>query len=116
MINAVVTRCCGHVVKIKVNGHSGYAARGQDIVCAAVSAVVQTAVLGLEHTPGVRVDKRIDEGDLECTIDAPKSTEASIRADAITQAMLKGLQSIEAGHKRHVKLQVRDIEEVSTCS
>jgi uncharacterized protein YsxB (DUF464 family) len=33
---------------IDVKGHAGYAPHGQDIVCAAVSAIVQTAVLGLE--------------------------------------------------------------------
>lgn len=33
---------------IDVKGHAGYAPHGQDIVCAAVSAILQTAVLGLE--------------------------------------------------------------------
>lgn len=33
---------------IDVKGHAGYAPHGRDIVCAAVSAILQTAVLGLE--------------------------------------------------------------------
>lgn len=37
----------GHV-HLDVSGHAGHAAYGEDIVCAAVSAIVQTALLGLE--------------------------------------------------------------------
>lgn len=33
---------------VNVTGHADYAPRGHDIVCAAVSAIVQTAILGLE--------------------------------------------------------------------
>ena len=35
---------------MRVHGHSGTAARGQDIVCAGISALAQTALLGIgEH-------------------------------------------------------------------
>ncbi len=32
-----------------VQGHAGYAPAGEDIVCAGVSALIQTAVVGLKH-------------------------------------------------------------------
>jgi uncharacterized protein YsxB (DUF464 family) len=47
MINVDVKMKSGDMV-IDVKGHAGYAPHGQDIVCAAVSAILQTAVLGLE--------------------------------------------------------------------
>jgi uncharacterized protein YsxB (DUF464 family) len=31
-----------------MKGHAGYAEYGQDIVCASVSAIIQTALLGLQ--------------------------------------------------------------------
>ena len=31
----------GHVVRIEVSGHSGYASEGEDIVCAAVTSAVR---------------------------------------------------------------------------
>ena len=36
-----------NIVKYQISGHSGYAEIGSDIVCAAVSAVSQSSVLGL---------------------------------------------------------------------
>ena len=35
--------------EIRLNGHAGYAERGNDIVCAAVSALVQTLIYSLEE-------------------------------------------------------------------
>jgi uncharacterized protein YsxB (DUF464 family) len=35
-------------MKIEAAGHANYAEHGKDIVCAAVSAIMQTALLGLQ--------------------------------------------------------------------
>lgn len=35
-------------ILIECKGHADYAPHGQDIVCAAVSVIMQTALLGLE--------------------------------------------------------------------
>lgn len=47
MINVTVTLKDGET-RIEATGHSGYAEPGKDIVCAAVSAILTTAALGLE--------------------------------------------------------------------
>lgn len=50
MIRVLVRReASGDVVGLSVSGHAGYAPRGRDIVCAAVSALAQTALLGLRR-------------------------------------------------------------------
>ena len=47
------TRKDGMLTGVTCTGHTGYAEQGEDIVCAAVSSVVQTAVLGLMQLVGV---------------------------------------------------------------
>ncbi|MCI7181565.1 MAG: ribosomal-processing cysteine protease Prp [Schaedlerella sp.] len=37
-----------HQDGIKISGHAGYAPQGQDIVCAAVSAITQTLIKSIE--------------------------------------------------------------------
>ncbi len=49
------------LVGLVASGHSGYARAGVDIVCAAVSAVTQAVVLGLEEVLGLSPVVRIDE-------------------------------------------------------
>lgn len=114
MITAVVTRSPDGRGHFRIEGHSGYAPRGGDIVCAAVSAVVQTAVLGLKATPGIAVEDHTGDGYLECRISKIESIEAKTRADAIIGAMVLGLKSIEAGHRKYLRVETCDIEEVSS--
>lgn len=49
-------RSDGRAVRLSVSGHAGQAPRGEDIVCAAASALVETLSLGLRevvHQPAV---------------------------------------------------------------
>jgi len=110
----IVKRPGGPVVEIKVIGHSGYAPSGSDIVCAAVSAIVQTAILGLKNVPGVDVKDRIGDGKLECRIVRATGAGAQCQVDAITTTMVLGLKDIEKSYGEYVQVRIRDISEVSS--
>jgi len=43
----------GSISGLEVSGHAGFASYGYDIVCAGVSALVETCVLGLERIAGL---------------------------------------------------------------
>ena len=46
----------------EISGHAGYAAHGEDIVCAAVSAVAQAVAMGLEMVAGASERAQIRDG------------------------------------------------------
>ena len=45
---------------IDVRGHSGYAEEGEDIVCSAVSVLVQALYIGLADIAGMDVESSVD--------------------------------------------------------
>jgi uncharacterized protein YsxB (DUF464 family) len=47
MVTVKVSIHAGHL-KIEADGHANFDHPGKDIVCASVSAIIQTAVLGLQ--------------------------------------------------------------------
>lgn len=47
---------------ITVDGHAGYAETGRDIVCAAVSALTQTLIAGIEGLTDDRIGYEIKPG------------------------------------------------------
>ena len=61
MITASFTKSNGKFQKFRINGHSGYAAQGSDIVCAAVSAMamltINTATEGFKIPASVFADE-----------------------------------------------------------
>ena len=88
----------GVLAGVTCKGHTGYAEEGEDIVCAAVSSVVQTAVLGLMRLAGIDVEYKVDEkeGFLSATI--PEKITAAQRhdADLLLRTAYLGVSGVEA--------------------
>ncbi|HNU93814.1 MAG TPA: ribosomal-processing cysteine protease Prp [Bacillota bacterium] len=94
MTTVTVRRSCGHVVRFRVQGHSGWAEYGHDIVCSAVSALTTAAANGLRQQAGVSRSVRQRHGELDCMIVGSPSDSEWNRADAILETMLAGIRSI----------------------
>ena len=75
------------IVGFSVSGHSGYAERGQDIVCAAVSAVVGMAEATINDVCGAKAKVRVKEEDARITLTLP----AICDEEESVQAVLAGL-------------------------
>jgi uncharacterized protein YsxB (DUF464 family) len=84
---------------LTVKGHSGYADRGNDIVCAGVSALTQAAILGLRHY-GVDMDVSMSHG--EMTVQINKNDEDVVKP--IFTAMVAGLKEIAKQYPENVRL------------
>jgi len=99
----------GRVTGFRVTGHSGWAAKGSDIVCAGVSALTQAAVLGLVQQLGVDVHTEVGDGLLACRLagrgDGGDEGPVGDRAvQAVLGTMVLGLREIARQYPRHVSL------------
>ena len=77
----------GRIAGFSVSGHSGYAEAGQDIVCAAVSAVVGMAESTINDVCGAKAKVRVKEEDARVTLTLP----AVCDEEESVQAVLAGL-------------------------
>ena len=66
------------------SGHAGWADAGEDIVCAAVAAILQAAWLGLSDVAGVPVDAEKAEGTLSLRWPEGARDDAAVHAIAAT--------------------------------
>ena len=86
----IVTNEYGMITGCRVAGHSGTAERGEDIVCAGVSALTQSALLGIMEHLHRTVNYDIASGNLEMQLnDAPDDF-----TEAILRTMYMGLAEI----------------------
>jgi len=93
-------------------GHSGFAAAGEDIVCAAVSALTTVTVLGLQARLALDPEVEVDDerGLLRCTIEqSDVPSDVRVRAQDLLETMLLGLQEIASDYPEYVS-----VEEVAT--
>ena len=75
------------ITGFSVSGHSGYAENGQDIVCAAISAVVTMAEATINDVCGAKAKVRVKDEDARITLTLP----ASCDEEETVQAVLAGL-------------------------
>lgn len=95
----------GQVLTFYAEGHTGMAEHGSDIVCAAISAVMQTALLGLgEHVHlKKRLNYHIDEdGWLYCQLPQDLTVTEQVRSEAIIETMIVGLKSIQSEYQNYL--------------
>lgn len=87
------------------DGHTGFGYAGDDIVCAAVSALTTVTVLGLESRLRLEPEVEMDEeaGYLSCRLD-PETTPAPLweRAQDLLETLALGLYEIERDYKDYI--------------
>ena len=89
------------IVGFEVAGHSGTAAHGQDIVCAGVSSLTQTALLGLGEHLHRDMDYSVASGKLKMQL---KSAPDEL-TETLLQTMLLGLMEIAKLSPEGVRIQ-----------
>jgi hypothetical protein len=84
---------------LTVSGHAGFADHGDDIVCAAASALVLTAAHGVATYCGALVVVR-DDPDGDYVLEVPRG--GGVRAQAVLETALSGLRAIARKHPGHL--------------
>lgn len=109
MTHVEVFKKNNHIYKVVCDGHTNYGVAGEDIVCASLSSIVQTAVLGLMCVVSADVDLDRDEerGFLSMTIVEELSGDRLLQADAILDTMLCGISDLYNGFSDFIDLEVK---------
>ena len=106
MIRIVFYQTEAGLTGFRAHGHAGYAESGSDIVCAAVSAVLETACEGIQSVLriAVQVQQNDETGFLSAAL--PPSLSESQRHDAgvMLAAAQAGLRAIQRQYPDHVRL------------
>ena len=96
----------GTLTGYRAQGHTGYAPAGQDIVCAAVSALTLSTLNGLRSV--LKAPVMFDIDDQAATLQAeltPEATGEQVKqAQLLLVTLLEGLQAIERSYPRNVRI------------
>lgn len=84
----------GRSFELEVMGHSGYAPKGEDIVCAGVSTLVQTLLVSVE---GIH---KIKNGYVYISATGDKEIE-------LFKFVITGLRMLEEAYPNHIRLDER---------
>ncbi len=92
------------IVKYIVEGHTGFAESGEDIVCAAVSALAMHTLNGLTDIVGVSVGFEVREAYLECVLPVDISREERTKANVLLDALYLSLKNLEKQYTKYITI------------
>ena len=95
----------GSIRGFSVKGHANYAKRGEDIVCAGVSAVTVGTVNSIEALAGVALDAKMRNGFLSA--DIPDLPDEAVRSKVqlLMESMELMLQGIAESYGEYIQIQ-----------
>lgn len=108
MTAIIVEKANGKILSVEASGHTGYAESGEDIVCAALSAIIQTAALGLTEVAKIAatIDRNDEDGYFRLTLPS-LGEEKRHEADLILETALCGITDIAKSYTDFIKLEVK---------
>jgi uncharacterized protein YsxB (DUF464 family) len=92
------------ITGFSISGHSGYAEAGQDIVCAAISAVVTMAEATINDICGAKAKVRVKDADARITLTLPASCDEEETVQAVLAGMMLTLCNMRDDYPDYIEV------------
>ena len=102
MVNIVLYKKDGLYFKYEALGHANYDVYGKDIVCAGISAIAQTIMMGLDEISSINHD--LSGGKIEVIVQDEDIAREGVQA--LFKAFDLGIKAIEDEYPEYVKLKI----------
>ncbi len=107
MTEVFVKKVRDRVISVNTKGHAGFAKRGKDIVCSAVSVLLINTVNSIKCFTEDEIEVESDQQKGEISILLP--TEYSEKTDVLLKALLLGLSGIEEEYPKNFRLYTEEV-------
>lgn len=105
MIKIIISRnSAGSISSFSINGHSGYAEEGQDIICSAVSVTAYTAAGALEEMAGLKNCYSESNGHMTIRLPEGLTQQQVSTAQIILETTAIGFKQIELSYGKFVSV------------
>ena len=110
MINVFVIKENQTIKTIEATGHSGYAEAGQDIVCSAVSTLMETLANGLTEIVKANVQVKVDEAlpHLSVTLNETDKEKCKL-AQVLMGSTLLGIKGVAQEFSKFIKIKEKQV-------
>lgn len=110
MISVCMMTRSGRLCGFTSTGHADYDEKGKDIVCAAVSALTQTCVMGLTEIVECAADVQCSERDgIQCLVRPETEPSKGEQAELLLKTLHAGLVAIREAYPGTLKIRVREV-------
>ena len=105
MINVIIIKEKQTIKTIEATGHSGYAESGKDIVCSAVSCLMETLANGLTEVVKAKAEIIVDENIPHLSVTLTEADKEKFKmAQVLMKSTVLGIKGVADGFKKFIKI------------
>ncbi|MEW9123744.1 MAG: ribosomal-processing cysteine protease Prp [Thermotaleaceae bacterium] len=98
-----------HICQYSIKGHANFAEHGEDIVCASISILAQTAILALHEIAKIDVIYEISNGWLFCKLPDGLSSKEREQANIILDTLYIGVKGTQGMYESYIELHDEEV-------
>lgn len=102
MVNIVICKKTNRIEAFTISGHSMYNDYGQDIVCAGISTLAQSCLIGLEHVAKVKIKSEVKDGFMSVQL-----LDSNEKAMALLETMELSMKAICDTYPENARIEYR---------
>lgn len=92
------------IVSFMLDGHAGYAKKGNDIICSAVSAVTNMVLIGFNELNVIPKCEIADGGFLSCELPQDLERDTNIKIQFLLECMINEFMDIKNSYGKYIKV------------
>ena len=105
MINDLIVKSKQNIITVEATGHSGYAEQGKDIVCSAVSTLMQNLANGITEVIKANAKIVVDEEIPHLSVTLAEDDNNKCKyAQILMQTTILSLKEIANGYSKYIKI------------
>ena len=110
MTNIVINYKNNNIVSFEISGHTGYEDYGKDILCASISSISQSAVLGITKDLNIKatVQKNDKKGYLKMVLPKDITNEQLKDCQILLKTMEQSLKDLLFDYGEYINLEVKN--------
>ena len=109
MVRVIVFREEGTPVGFELTGHADQGVEGEDIVCAGISAITETALLGITDVLKLDAAWTHESGHMRCELSRETAGKDLMKAAIVFNTMIAGLTSLQQAYPKSLKFSYREV-------
>jgi len=97
-----------HIYGFEADGHANFDIEGKDIVCAAVSILLQSSFLGLTKILHLKNKNKIKKGHISFFLLEGLNPQDIEKSQIILKTLFESLKHLAKQYPKHIKINIRD--------
>ena len=95
-------------IGLECSGHTGYAEYNKDVLCASLSGIIQSGILGLNKVLNIngRLKRKDDEGYIKYELPKDLDKEIYSKSQVLLQTLYISILDLMEGYSKYISMEV----------